>query len=103
MKEGYTRLPPIDRERYTDIPDLEGPFMLQSGKVVYYDPKEGKYYDRDSDMYMSDEDYMAHTMPRKSFFTDNFNELIQSVIAEDMDSAKDSVHKLVKYKSRKFI
>jgi len=55
---------PIDRERYTDIPGMEGPFMLRSGKVVYYDPKEGKYYDRDSDMYMSDEDYHAHSNPR---------------------------------------
>lgn len=55
---------PIDRDRYTDIPGMEGPFMLRSGKVVYYDPKEGKYYDRDSDMYMSDEEYHAHSNPR---------------------------------------
>lgn len=57
-------MPNIDRDRYTDIPGMEGPFMLRSGKVVYYDPKEGKYYDRDSDMYMSDEDYHAHSSPR---------------------------------------
>lgn len=57
-------VPQIDRDRYTDIPGLEGPFMLRSGKVVYYDPKEGKYYDRDRDMYMSDEEYHAHSNPR---------------------------------------
>lgn len=55
---------PIDRERYTEIPGLEGPFGLRSGKVVYYDPKEGKYYDRDTDMYMSYDDYDAHANPR---------------------------------------
>lgn len=46
------RMPSIDRERYTDIPGLEGPFMSKSGKILYYDPKEGKYYDRDSDIYI---------------------------------------------------
>ena len=62
MNKYGKKMPPIDRERYTSLEDegLEGPIMLKSGKVVYYDPKEGKYYDRDSDMYMSDEDYMAH-------------------------------------------
>lgn len=63
IEEGYYVMPPIDRERYTDIPGLEGPFMLRSGKVVYYDPKEGQYYDRDSDMYMSYEEYMQHDSP----------------------------------------
>jgi len=55
--EGHTVLPEIDRERYTEIPGLEGPFRTRSGKVVYYDPKEGRYYDRDSDMYLSHEEY----------------------------------------------
>ena len=63
VEEGYYVMPPIDRERYTDIPGLEGPFTLRSGKVVYYDPKEGQYYDRDSDMYMSYEEYMQHDSP----------------------------------------
>ena len=62
VAEGYTIMPPIDRERYTDMSDqgLEGPFTLRSGKVVYYDPKEGKYYDRDSDMYMSQDEFNQH-------------------------------------------
>lgn len=59
LKEGYTILPPIDRERYTEIPGLEGPFMMRNGQVVYYDPREGRYYDRDRDMYLSDEEYFA--------------------------------------------
>lgn len=59
LSEGSNVLPPIDRERYTDIPDLEGPFMGRNGKVYYYDPREGKYYDRDTDMYMSDEEVLA--------------------------------------------
>ena len=51
--EGYQILPPIDKERYTEIPGMEGPMMTRSGKVVYYDPQEGAYYDRDTDMYLS--------------------------------------------------
>lgn len=57
--EGYKVLPPMDKERYTEIPGLEGPFTTLSGKVVYYDPKEGAYYDRDTDMYLSNDEYTA--------------------------------------------
>lgn len=66
MREGYYKMPPIDRVRYTPIPGLEGPFMLHSGKVVYYDPAEGKYYDRDTDLYMSDDEYAAMNEPPRS-------------------------------------
>jgi len=59
IAEGYSIQEPIDRERYTDIPGLEGPFKMRNGAVVYYDPKEGKYYNRDTDMYISDEDFFA--------------------------------------------
>lgn len=45
-------MPPIDTKRYNPMKGLEGPFRSKSGRVVYYDPKEGKYYDRDSDMYL---------------------------------------------------
>ena len=57
--EGYKVLPPMDKERYDEIPGLEGPFTTLSGKVVYYDPKEGAYYDRDTDMYLSNDEYTA--------------------------------------------
>jgi hypothetical protein len=70
-------MPPIDRERYTDIKGLEGPFMLRSGKVVYYDPKEGKYYDRDRDMYMSDEEHHQHSNPRESVDFSRFAEILE--------------------------
>ena len=54
-------VPSIDKERYTDMSDqgLEGPFRTKSGKVLYYDAREGKYYDRDSDMYVDNKDYDA--------------------------------------------
>lgn len=57
--EGYKVLPPMNKERYDEIPGLEGPFTTLSGKVVYYDPKEGAYYDRDTDMYLSNDEYTA--------------------------------------------
>ena len=59
QKEGYMILPAIDRERYTPMRGLEGPFMTRSGKVVYYDAKAGAYYDRDSDIYLSYGEYEA--------------------------------------------
>ena len=33
---------------------LEGPWRMKNGRVVYYDPREGKYYDRGMDMYLDD-------------------------------------------------
>lgn len=35
---------------------LEGPFHYPSGAVLYYDPKEGQYYDPTTDFYVSNED-----------------------------------------------
>lgn len=63
VSEGYSIRPPIDRERYTDLSHegLEGPYSTNSGKVVYYDPRAGKYYDRDTDMYISHDEYQAMT------------------------------------------
>ena len=54
-------VPSIDRERYTDLSGegLEGPFRMKNGQVLYYDPKEGKYYNRDTDMYVDYDDYRA--------------------------------------------
>ena len=60
MDEGYYEMPSIDRERYTEMPGLEGPFQTRSGKVVYYDPKEGAYYDRDTDMYMTYDEFKSY-------------------------------------------
>jgi hypothetical protein len=55
--EGYKVLPPMDREKYQERPGLEGPFSTLSGKVIYYDSKEGSYYDPDTDMYLSYDEF----------------------------------------------
>jgi hypothetical protein len=34
---------------------LEGPFYYPSGAVLYYDPKEGKYWDPQTDFYVENE------------------------------------------------
>lgn len=35
---------------------LEGPFHYPNGQVLYYDPREGQYYDPLTDFYVPDED-----------------------------------------------
>ena len=35
---------------------LEGPFFYPNGQVLYYDPREGKYYNPSTDFYLSDEE-----------------------------------------------
>ena len=59
LGEGYYEMPDIDRSRYTEMPGMEGPFQTRAGKVIYYDPKEGAYYDRDTDMYMTYDEFKA--------------------------------------------
>lgn len=59
IDEAYTVTRGIDRERYQERPGLEGPFSTKSGKVVYYDKVEGKYYDPDTDMYIEYDDWQA--------------------------------------------
>ena len=57
--EGYKVLPPMD-PKYVERKGLEGPFTTLSGKVVYYDPKEGSYYDPDTDFYLSYDEFRQH-------------------------------------------
>jgi hypothetical protein len=35
---------------------LEGPFQYPNGRVLYYDPKEGQYWDPTTDFYVANED-----------------------------------------------
>ena len=35
---------------------LEGPFHYPNGQVLYYDNKEGKYYDPTTDFYVENDD-----------------------------------------------
>ena len=49
-------LPPIDTKRFPnrEKQGLQGPFRMKDGQILYYDPKEGKYYDSLTDMYVDD-------------------------------------------------
>lgn len=55
-RQGVTKGRPIDPNEYPAIKGLEGPFYTRRGLVVYYDPKEGRYYDSKSDVYL-DKDF----------------------------------------------
>ena len=41
---------------YTARKGLEGPFIKGANRVVYYDPKEGKYWDPSTDFYLEQEE-----------------------------------------------
>ena len=91
VNEGYKIMPPMD-PKYVERKGLEGPFTTLSGKVVYYDPKEGKYYDPDTDMYMSYDEYQAYDNDR-SGMKDERDEVKESVgalrqIVADKNAAK---------------
>ena len=44
------------RTKYGPRQGLEGPFLFAGGRVLYYDPKEGKYYCPRSDFYVEQEE-----------------------------------------------
>ena len=46
------------RTKYGPRAGLEGPFNF-GGRVVYYDPKEGRYWDPRTDFYVSNEEMDA--------------------------------------------
>jgi len=50
---GYRVMDTVDmmRDKYSPRKGLEGPFNF-SGRVLYYDPKEGAYYDPTTDFYV---------------------------------------------------
>ena len=54
---GYKVLDTMDRmrENYGPRKGLEGPFNFL-GRVLYYDPKEGKYYDPTTDFYVEQDE-----------------------------------------------
>ena len=41
---------------YTARKGLEGPFLKGGNRVVYYDPKAGRYWDPKTDFYLTDEE-----------------------------------------------
>ncbi len=57
--EGYKVMPPMS-DKYQPRDGLEGPFTTLSGKVVYYDQREGSYYDPDTDIYMSYDEFQNY-------------------------------------------
>lgn len=61
-------VPAIDRERYPnrEREGLEGPYRTKKGLIYYYDRKEGKYYDPDTDMYLDVSDVMESTIMEES-------------------------------------
>ena len=58
LTEGYYELPAMP-DKYIARDGLEGPIMTKSGKVVYYDSKEGSYYDPDTDIYLTHSEWKA--------------------------------------------
>jgi len=51
---GYTTF--TKNENYKPRKGLEGPFTYPNGRVVYYDPKEGQYWDPRTDFYLSNDE-----------------------------------------------
>ena len=59
---GYAVLPNINHG-YGPRKGLEGPFTYANQRVLYYDSREGKYYDPRTDWYVEQEEMdLLHNM-----------------------------------------
>jgi hypothetical protein len=45
------------RSSYEPRPGLEGPFFYDGNRVLYYDTREGKYLNPQTDMYLTYDEY----------------------------------------------
>ena len=65
---GYRVMDTVDRmrDKYGPRKGLEGPFNF-SGRVLYYDPKEGAYYDPTTDFYVerTEMDFLNNELMRQ--------------------------------------
>ena len=54
------------RKKYGPRKGLEGPFNF-SGRVLYYDPRQGSYYDPTTDLYVerTEMDFLNNELMRK--------------------------------------
>jgi hypothetical protein len=55
---GYRVLNTVDnmRDNYGPRKGLEGPFHYPNGRVLYYDPRAGQYWDPRTDFYVDREE-----------------------------------------------
>lgn len=51
---GYRVFSVADREKWVEREGLEGPFFYSNGRVLYYDPAQGQYWDPLTDFYVDD-------------------------------------------------
>jgi hypothetical protein len=57
-------------KKFGPRPGLEGPFTFVNGRVLYYDVKEGQYYDPTTDYYVEQSEmdeihaYLARTLAK---------------------------------------
>ena len=49
---------PEFREKFEARVGLEGPFFYDGNRVLYYDPREGKYLNPQTDHYLSYDEYL---------------------------------------------
>jgi hypothetical protein len=69
---------------------LEGPFVMKNGRTFYYDPKEGKYWDPKTDMYIPNEE--VYKMHEDSEAVSAVSERSITVLRDMLESLEESDH-----------
>lgn len=52
---------PEFRAQYEERNGLEGPFFYDGNRVLYYSPREGRYLNPQTDMWLTYDEYVAFT------------------------------------------
>ena len=89
-KRGVTSTP-VNSKKYPKRDGLEGPFRYRTGAILYYDPKEQKYYDSGRDMYLDSEEAMEVMGVMEDMVEDeNRSDSEFAVFFNDRDLAADA-------------
>lgn len=54
----YINVTPEFREQFEPRDGLEGPFFYDGNRALYYDPREGKYLNPQTDMFLTYDEYV---------------------------------------------
>jgi hypothetical protein len=52
---------PQFRDQFTERAGLEGPFFYDGNRVLYYDAKKGQYWNPQTDLYLTYDEYCHFT------------------------------------------
>lgn len=101
LLEGLKVTGTVNSSEFPPIKGMEGPFKYESGKVLYYSPSIGKYYDSKTDTYLDADDVEAHRNPRAPVKEESSVAPLEEKMSPAQIAKKEEIVKAMKKDKRK--